>query len=69
MQEGRDQNRRQNGPSRAGQKNQMFGIPDGSVSNGYQKRGRKPGRRTGFTDDPEVNAKRQKALVRIEAAE
>lgn len=70
MQEGREQQRRrQNGPSRAGQKNHMFGIPDGSVSNGYQKRGRKPGRRTDFTNDPEVNAKRQKALARKQAAE
>jgi len=70
MQDGREQQRRrQHGPSRQGQKDHMFGIPDGSVSNGYQKRGRKPGRRTDFTSDPEVNAKRKKALVRIEAAE
>lgn len=38
----------------------MLGIPDGSVSNGYKKRGRKPGRRTDFTNDPEVNAKTKK---------
>lgn len=62
MQEGREQHRRRHGPSRAGQKDHMFGIPDGSVSNGYQKRGRKPGPRTDFTNDPEVNARRQKAI-------
>jgi transposase len=70
MQDGREQQRRrQHGPSRQGQKDHMFGIPDGSVSNGYQKRGRKPGRRTDFTNDPEVNAKRQKALARIAACD
>ncbi|MEL7528715.1 MAG: ISNCY family transposase, partial [Pseudomonadota bacterium] len=53
--------RRQHGPSRQGQKDHMFGIPDGSLSNGYQKRSRKPGRRTDFTNDPEINAKRRKA--------
>jgi hypothetical protein len=47
----------------------MFGIPDGSKSNGYQKRGRKPGPRTDFMNDPDVIAKRQKALARMEAAE
>lgn len=63
MQDGREQQRRrQHGPSRQGQKDNMFGIPDGSVSNGYQKRGRKPGRRTDFTNDPEVNARRKKAI-------
>jgi hypothetical protein len=42
----------------------MFGIPDGSQGNGYHKRGRKPGRRTDFMNDPEVIPKRQKALMR-----
>ena len=30
------------------------GIPDGSVGDGYQKRGRKPERRTDFMNDPAV---------------
>jgi hypothetical protein len=47
----------------------MFEIPDSSQSNVYQKRGRKPGRRTDFMNDPEVIARRQKALARMEAAE
>jgi hypothetical protein len=47
----------------------MFGIRDGSTANGYQKRGRKPGRRTDFMNDPEVIAKREKALMRQPAAE
>ncbi|SES45282.1 hypothetical protein SAMN03159406_04655, partial [Rhizobium sp. NFR03] len=54
---------------RTGQKDHMFGIRDGSTANGYQKRGRKPGRRTDFMNDPDVIAKRQKALARMEAAE
>jgi hypothetical protein len=45
----------------------MLGIPDGSVDNGYGKRGRKPGRRPDFVNDPEVNARRQKALARLAA--
>ncbi|SES45833.1 hypothetical protein SAMN03159406_04723, partial [Rhizobium sp. NFR03] len=57
------------GPRRTGQKDHMFGIRDGSTANGYQKRGRKPGRRTDFMNDPDVIAKRQKALARMEAAE
>ncbi|ACS59487.1 hypothetical protein Rleg_5281 (plasmid) [Rhizobium leguminosarum bv. trifolii WSM1325] len=48
----------------AGQTDHMFGIPDGSQGNGYHKRGRKPGRRTDFMNDPEVIPKRQKALMR-----
>ncbi|MBY2996214.1 hypothetical protein HF272_33295, partial [Rhizobium leguminosarum] len=52
------------GPRRAGQTDHMFGIPDGSQGNGYHKRGRKPGRRTDFMNDPEVIPKRQKALMR-----
>jgi hypothetical protein len=51
------------GPRRTGQTDHMFGIRDGSVSNGYQKRGRKPGRRTDYMNDPEVIAKRQTALA------
>lgn len=69
MQEGRDLQRSKRGPRRTGQVNSMFDIPDGSQSNGYQKRGRKPGRRTDFMNDPEVIARRQKALARMEAAE
>ena len=41
MQAGRELKRSQRAPRRTGQTNHMFGIPDGSVSNGYQKRGRK----------------------------
>lgn len=69
MQAGRKQQRSKSGPRRTGQTDHMFGIRDGSQSNGYQKRGRKPGRRTDFMNDPEVIAKRQKALARMEAAE
>lgn len=69
MQEGRDLQRSKRGPRRTGQTNSMFEIPDGSQSNGYQKRGRKPGRRTDFMNDPEVIARRQRALARMEAAE
>jgi hypothetical protein len=47
----------------------MFGIRDGSTSHGYQKRGRKPGKRKDFMSDPDLIAKRQKALARMEAAE
>lgn len=36
---------------------------------GYKSRGRKPGPRTDFMNDPEVIARRQKALARINAAE
>jgi hypothetical protein len=46
----------------------MFAIPDGSQSNGYEKRGRKPGRRTDYMNDPIVNAKRELALTRMSAA-
>ncbi|MBP1876710.1 transposase [Ensifer adhaerens] len=69
MQAGREQQRSKSGPRRTGQTDHMFGIRDGSQSNGYQKRSRKPGRRTDFMNDPEVIAKRQKALARMEAAE
>jgi hypothetical protein len=69
MQAGREQQRSKSGPRRTGQTDHMFGIRDGSQSNGYQKSGRKPGRRTDFMNDPEVIAKRQKVLARMEAAE
>lgn len=69
MQAGRQQQRSQSGPRRTGQTDHTFGMPDGSKSNGYQKRSRKPGRRTDFMNDPEAIAKRQKALARMEAAE
>jgi hypothetical protein len=38
------------------------------VSNGYVKRGRKPGRRTDFMNDQAVIARREKALARVAAA-
>lgn len=63
MQVGRQQQRSKSGPSRAGQTGHLFGIPDGSLSNGYQKRGTKPGRRTDFTKDPVVIARRRQALA------
>ncbi len=69
MQAGRQLERSKSGPSRTGQKDHMFGIRDGSIGNGYQKRGRKSGPRTDFMNDPEVIAKRKKALARMEAAE
>ncbi|EJB02631.1 hypothetical protein Rleg9DRAFT_1438, partial [Rhizobium leguminosarum bv. trifolii WSM597] len=69
LQAGRELQRSKSGPRRTGQTDHMFGIPDGSQGNGYQKRGHKPGRRTDFMNDPEVIAKRQKALARMEAAE
>jgi hypothetical protein len=46
----------------------MFAIPDGSQSNGYQKRGRKPGRKTDFINDPIVNARRAQVLAQMAAA-
>jgi len=69
MQAGRDLQRSQHGPQRTGQTNHMFGIPDGSQSNGYVKRRRKPGRRTDFMNDPAVIARREQALAKLEAAE
>jgi hypothetical protein len=44
LQAGREQQRSKSGPRRTGQTDHMFGIRDGSQSNGYQKRGTKPGR-------------------------
>ncbi|MGN6775915.1 ISNCY family transposase [Rhizobium sp.] len=69
LQAGREQQRSKSGPRRTGQTDHMFGIADGSQSNGYQKRGRKPGPRTDFMNDPEVIARRQQAIARMEAAE
>lgn len=40
-----------------------------SKKNGYISNGRKPGRRTDFMNDPEVIARWQKALARMDAAE
>ncbi|MFG9976622.1 hypothetical protein ACG3QR_33215, partial [Pseudomonas aeruginosa] len=34
-------------------------------SNGYVKRDRKAGKRTDFTKDPEIMARRQQALARV----
>lgn len=65
MQAGREQQRSKSGPRRTGQTDHMFGIRDGSLGNGYQKRGTKPGRKTDFTKDPVVLAKRQQALARL----
>jgi hypothetical protein len=69
LQAGRQQQRSKSGPRRTGQTDHMFGIPDGSQSNGYQKRGTKPGRRTDFTKDPAVIAQRERALAQLKAAE
>jgi hypothetical protein len=69
LQAGRELQRSKSGPRRTGQTNHMFGIPDGSTANGYQKRGRKPGPRTDFMNDPDVIAKREKALSKQPAAE
>jgi len=69
MQAGREQQRSKGGPRRTGQTDHMFGIRDGSQSNGYQKRGTKPGRKTDFTNDPVVIARRQQALAQLKAAE
>lgn len=44
-------------------------VKTNSEKLGYVKRGRKPGRRTDFMNDPTVIAKRQKALARMEAAQ
>jgi hypothetical protein len=57
----------QRGPRRTGQTNHMFGIPDGSQSNGYVKRGRKT-KKTDFTRDPAIIARREQALARMAAA-
>ncbi len=67
MQTGRELQRSKSGPRRTGQTNHMFGVPDGSVGNGYQKRERKS--RTAYMNDPDVIARREKALMRRAAAE
>lgn len=69
MQAGRELQRSNSASARTDQTNHMFGIPDSSVRNGYQKRGRKPGRRTDFMNDPAVIARRKKALAQQQATE
>lgn len=44
-------------------------VKTNSEKIGYEPRGRKPGKRTDFTNDPAVIARRKKALSRLEAAE
>jgi hypothetical protein len=44
-------------------------IKTNSEQTGYKKRGRKPGRRTDFINDPAVIARREQALARLAAAE
>lgn len=44
-------------------------VKTNSEALGYQKRGRKPGKRTDFINDPAVIARRQRALSRQSAAE
>ncbi|MGO7672971.1 ISNCY family transposase, partial [Rhizobium ruizarguesonis] len=44
-------------------------VRTNSEKNGYTPRGRKPGRKTDFMDDPAVIARREKALLRQPAAE
>ncbi|MFI3904483.1 ISNCY family transposase [Ochrobactrum sp. S1502_03] len=67
MQAGREQQRSKHGLRRTGQTNHMFGIPDGSTANGYQKRERKS--RTAYMNDPAVIARREQALLRQPAPE
>jgi len=43
-------------------------VKTNSEKIGYKPRGRKPGRRTDFMNDPAIIARRQKALERLEAA-
>lgn len=63
-QAGRELKRSQHGPRRTGQTNHMFGIPDGSLSNGYQKRGRKSDPKADFVNDSAVTARREQVLPR-----
>ena len=44
-------------------------VKTNSEKNGYKPRGRKPGTRTDFMNDPAVIARREKALSRLDAAE
>ncbi|MDR6901967.1 ISNCY family transposase [Rhizobium miluonense] len=69
LQAGRQQQRSKSGPRRTGQTDHMFGIPGGSQRSGYQTRGAKPGRKTDFTKDPVVIARRRQALATRDAAE
>lgn len=69
LQAGRQQQRSKSGPRRTGQTDHMFGIRDGSQSNGYQQRGTKPGRKTDSTKDPVVIARRRQVLASQRVAE
>lgn len=44
-------------------------VRTNSDKNGYTPRGRKPGKRTDFINDPAVMGRRQQALSRLDAAE
>ena len=44
-------------------------VKSNSDKNGYKPRGRKPGSRTDYMNDPAVIAWREKALARQQAAE
>ncbi len=44
-------------------------VKTNSDKNGYKPRGRKPGRRTDYMNDPAVIARREKALLKQQAAE
>jgi transposase len=44
-------------------------VKTSSEKMGYKLRGRKPGRRTDFVNDPQVNARRQEAISRMEETE
>lgn len=65
LQSGRELQRSLSGPRRTGQTNHMFSLPDGSQSNGYQKRGRK--RRADYMNNPAVIARREQAKARMKA--
>jgi transposase len=67
LQSGRELQRSQHALRRTGQTNHMFGLPDGSLSNGYQKRKRRG--RTDYMNDPAVIARRQQAIARMQAAD
>lgn len=44
-------------------------VKSASEKGGYKRRRRKPGRRTDFVNDPEVNARRKKVLARLGAVD
>lgn len=44
-------------------------VKTNSEKNGYKPRGRKPGKRTDFMNDPGVIARRQQVLSKLDAAE